>query len=193
MNRLATLSRLAVAAVAAAAALTACSGGGSGSDGTGFTYKSATKIGSVIPVKDRRQAENVGGDLLSGGKTTLRADKGKVVVLNFWATWCGPCTVETPQFDSLYRKVKHDGVQVIGVNTKDQRGKAKAFVKDNDISFPVIFDEDGDVLLQLGNIPSAALPVTVLVDKDQRVAAVYVGRLATKQVQPALDTLSAET
>jgi len=192
MSRLPTLARSAAVALAATAALalTACSGGAHGS---GYTFEHATKTGQLIAVGQRKPAEDVGGTLLSGGKTTLDAYKGKVVVLNFWASWCGPCTVETPQFDVMYRQLKASGVQVLGVNTKNEKGPANAFVSNNDISFPNIYDEDGKVLLQLGNIPSAGLPVTVLVDKSQRVAAVYVGRLAVKQVEPAVLKLRAET
>lgn len=194
MRRLATLPRLALAvllaAVLGAGTLTACSDGGSGH---GFTFSSATAIGTVVPASQRKKAEDVTGNLLDGGTVSLSKYAGHVLVVNFWATWCGPCQTETPQFDLMYRQEHPKGIDVLGINTKDQASKAKQFVKDNHISFPVVFDEDGKVLLQLGNLPSAGLPITVLIDKQQRVAAVYVARLAPADVEPVLAKLNAET
>lgn len=185
--------RLLATAVAAVLALAGCSG-----TGTAKTYQfdGSTKIGSLIPVHDRKPAEDVSGALLSGGGTyRLAAQKGKVVLINFWASWCTPCRVESPQLDNVYRALKNKGVTIVGVDTKDfPRSKPQSFVADNQISFPVVYDEKGEIALALGNIPANGLPFSVLVDKDGRVAAVYIGRpLTPKDITPVLDTLRGET
>jgi peroxiredoxin len=175
----------------------ACSGGKNAVDqqaGGEYRYVQATKKGALIDAARRKSAGIVSGDLLSGGSYSLAQDKGKVVVLNFLATWCGPCQIETPQFDALYRERKASGVQFVGLDVKDpSKSQSRAWVQDKQITFPVVYDEPAKTALQLGNIPLAGLPATVVIDKQGRVAAVYVGSVLPKDLTPALDTLVRET
>ncbi|HEX3337138.1 MAG TPA: TlpA disulfide reductase family protein [Jatrophihabitans sp.] len=192
------MKRLFAALAAAALAvsmLSACTGKDAVNQTTtgDYTFQQATNIGSLIAVGSRRKAEDLSGTLLSGGRTSLRDDAGNVVLINFWATWCQPCIIETPQLDALYRRVHAKGVDFLGINTKDQRSKAESFVRDNDISYPIVFDEEGQAALQLGNLPAASLPFTVMIDKQQRVAAVYTGRLSPKDLEPVINKLRAES
>ena len=114
--------------------------------------------------------------------------------MNFWATWCSPCVTETPQFDSMYRSYKSKGVTFVGIDTKESsRSAPRAFVKDNDISYPIVFDEPGKIATEMGNVPLQGLPTTVLVDKHGKVAAVYLGPLTPKDLEPAVNKLAAET
>jgi thiol-disulfide isomerase/thioredoxin len=187
------MSRRAVPVVAALAALlfavAGCSSAGGGKE---FQFTSATALGSLVPVNDRKPAENISGPLLGGGSTSLHANRGKVVLINFWAAWCPPCKVETPQLDLLYRQLRGKGVQFLGIDTKDVRTNARYFVATNHVTYPMIYDQQGESALKLGNIP-ASLPFTVLVDKQGRVAAVYLGKLTAKDLQGPLDRLRAET
>jgi thiol-disulfide isomerase/thioredoxin len=188
--------RLAAGLVAAGLTLSACSGGSNAvsQDGGSFRFVSGTHRGSVIPVPKRETLGAIKGDLLDGGTFALSQDLGKVTVVNFWATWCGPCTTETPQFDSVYRSYKSKDVAFVGIDTKEGGKSApRAFVKDNDISYPIVFDEPGKIAVEMGNIPLGGLPATVLVDKQGKVAAVYVGILSPKDLEPVLDTLLTET
>ena len=188
--------RRALALVAVAATvLVGCTGKNAvdQSAGSQFRFVTGTGFGKTYPVPDRKPTGGFTADLLDGGTLALSQDAGKVVVINFWATWCGPCTVETPQFDGLYRANHANGVAFIGVDTKDIRNKAQAFVKDNQITYPIVFDEQGQTAIALGKIPSLSLPFTVLVDKHQRIAAVYLSRLSAKDLQPVLNQLVAES
>jgi peroxiredoxin len=188
---LATLALLAAALLT----LSACTGSQavSQTQNNSFEFSGGTKLGSVIPQAGRKPAGAATGSLIGGnGDFRLAAAKGKVVVLNFWASWCGPCQTETPQFDLLYRQIKSRGVDFVGIDTKDDKGAAEDFVRTNKISFPIVFDQPGKVAVELGHIPQPSLPFTVLIDKSGKVAAVYLVRLADKDLQKSLDTLLAE-
>lgn len=186
---------LALVAVAAVLLVAGCSGKNAVDQtaGSQFRFVSGTGLGKTYPLSERKPAGGFTGGLLNGGTISLSQDAGKVVVVNFWATWCGPCTTETPQFDAVYRANKAKSIDFIGIDTKDNRDSAQAFVKDNDISYPIVFDEQGETALRLGKIPALSLPFTVLIDKHQRVAAVYLSRVTAADLQPVLDRLSAES
>jgi thiol-disulfide isomerase/thioredoxin len=179
------------AVLAAVFVLAGCSGDGGSKT---YTFQGATKLGSLIPVADRKPAGDVHAPLLDGdGTYRLSADKGKVVLLNFWATWCPPCRVEAPQLDNVYRAYKAKDVLIVGVDTKDfPRSKPESFVSDNQITYPIVFDEQGESIVTLGSIPGS-LPFSVLVDRQGRVAAVYIGPVTPKDLSPVLNQLRAET
>jgi thiol-disulfide isomerase/thioredoxin len=185
-----------IAALLGMLALAGCTGKDAvdQSAGSQFRFVSATKVGHLIPEQSRKHVGEVTGSLLAGGTFNLAADAGQVVVVNFWATWCGPCKTETPQFDSVYRQMHSQGVDFVGMDVKEfERSAATAFVTDNHISYPIVWDEEGKTALELGHVPAEALPFTVLIDKQQRVAAVYQVPLAPADLQPVLDSLVAES
>ena len=181
--------------LAAALLLSACTGSDAVDQNGVSTYefKGATQLGKLIPEKQRRPAADFDGKLLDGGTFSLASTKGKAVVLNFWGSWCTPCRTELPQFDLLYRNVmKARGVTFLGVDSKDDAGKGRDFVRANDISFPSVYDEPGRIPVRLGHLPAIALPFTVLLDRQGRVAAVYALQLSYKDLKASLDRLLAE-
>ncbi|HEU5267475.1 MAG TPA: TlpA disulfide reductase family protein [Jatrophihabitans sp.] len=188
------MKRVCVLLAAAAILLSACTGSNAVDQNPNGTFKftSGTALGTLYPQADRKKAGDFTAPLLDGGKTSLATTKGKIVVLNYWASWCTPCRTETPQFDLLYRKIKNQGVEFLGIDTKDEKSDAEAFVKQNDISFPTVYDEQGETAIRLGNIPQTALPFTVLIDKQGKVAAVYKIALSAKDLQRAIVALQAE-
>jgi peroxiredoxin len=174
------------------AALVSCAGKNA-VDNTHYTYRATTPKGQTYPQAERKLAQPFTGTKLDGSSYQLADDLGKIVVINFWATWCPPCVVETPQLDSVYQDFKAKGVQVVGIDTKDAKGSAQAFVTNNDISFPVVFDEKAEIALRLGNLPVQGLPFSLLVDKHGKVAALYVGPVTPADLEPVLNSLLAET
>jgi peroxiredoxin len=172
------------------AALAGCSNGG----GSGYRYTGTTAHGTIIAADQRKAAGAVHGDLLDGsGQWKLAAQRGKVVVVNYWGTWCPPCVTESPAFATLSRTYLASGVNFVGMNVKDlSRSHTSAFVTDYKITYPIVWDPDARTAIELGRIPMAGLPATVLIDRAGRVAAVYTGALAPGDLTPALDRLVAE-
>ena len=111
---------------------------------------------------------------MSGPNMRLAEQRGRVVMVNFWATWCGPCRQEMPQLDRLYQKYKSSGFVLLGVNVDDDTRKAADVASKLGVSFPVLLDTDKAVskLYDLSTMPS-----TVLIDRDGKVRYVHRGYL----------------
>ena len=98
--------------------------------------------------------------------------QNKLVLINFWASWCTPCRMEMPQFERLYTTKKGEGFTLLAINVDKEREKADAYLKSKPVSFPVLIDKDGAVAKQLG---LNALPTTILVGQDGKVIHVVEG------------------
>ena len=99
----------------------------------------------------------------SGKNLKLSEYRGQVVLMNFWASWCGPCRQEMPLLEKLHNKYKKLGFTVMGVNVEEDSSKAKGIVKKNKLTFPVLFDTQNKVS-QLYQV--SAMPSTVIIDRD---------------------------
>jgi peroxiredoxin len=178
-----------------AATVAGCTGGTDAVDqaaGGEFRFVAGTGKGEVIPVADRRSAPAVTGERVGGGSWALAEQRGKVVVLNFWGSWCAPCRVETPDFDQAYRATKASGVEFVGVAVKDRERAAAAFLADKKISYPSLFDPAGKVILRFRDFRANGFPYTIVVDKQGRVAAVYPTVLVREDIEPVVTRLAAE-
>ncbi|GHJ50595.1 hypothetical protein Cs7R123_79370 [Catellatospora sp. TT07R-123] len=144
-----------------------------------------------IPPGDRKPAPAVTGDLLAGGGYDLAALRGKVVVLNFWASWCAPCRREAPDLEQVYQATKASGVEFVGVNHRDDRDKAKAF-ESAKTSYPSIYDPAGRLALRFTEIPPAGTPSTLIIDRQGRVAAAIRKATSVAELTPIVQEIAAE-
>ncbi len=108
----------------------------------------------------------------TGENLRLSEYRGDVVMINFWATWCGPCRQEMPLLDQLYTRYERVGFSLLGVNIDDDSARAMDMIKELGVSFPVLFDARKEVS-QLYNVD--AMPVTILVDREGTVRHVHKG------------------
>ncbi len=108
----------------------------------------------------------------TGANLRLSEYRGDVVMINFWATWCGPCRQEMPLLDQLYSRYQRVGFSLLGVNIDDDSSRAMDMIRELGVSFPVLFDARKEVS-KLYDVD--AMPVTVLVDREGNVRHVHKG------------------
>ncbi len=106
----------------------------------------------------------------AGGQVSLADLKGQVVMINFWASWCGPCRQEFPALDQIYAKYKPMGFTLVAINVESEKADAEKFLASTPASFPILFDPDNVVS---GKYGVSAMPTTVLVDRQGRVRWVH--------------------
>jgi len=149
--------------------------------------KSAPQRVSVKNENTRHRAPDFELHDASGKVVRLSDYRGKVVLLDFWATWCGPCNIEIPWFEEFQRTYKSRGFEVLGVSMDDDGWKAiTPFAAEKKINYRVVLgnDKTGD---QYGGIE--ALPTTFMIDRDGRIAKTFVGLSDKKEFQDAIESL----
>ena len=185
-----------VLAVLGCALLVGCSTGSGAVDvnnGGEFRFVAGTPAGEVIPPNERAAAPEFSGRLLGGGTFSSTELAGDVAVLNFWGSWCGPCRVETPEFQEVYADVKDKGVQFLGQNVKETSEQfATAIVDRFGIEFPSLYDPRGEVALAFRGYPANAIPSTIVLDTQGRVAAVYTGSVSKEDLRTVIDRVLGE-
>jgi thiol-disulfide isomerase/thioredoxin len=125
----------------------------------------------VFAAADRKAAPAVSGSTLDGTSFDLAALHGKVVVVNFWASWCAPCRLESADLEATHQSTKDGGVSFVGVDSRDQKDAAVAFLAGR-ITYPSLFDPEGRIALRFSDVPPNTFPATLVVDKNGKVAAV---------------------
>jgi len=179
-----------VAALAAGAALVAGVLAGCGSQS--WEKKCTTTAAGVIECSpdQRPQAREVTGQLLDGGSYDVAQDRGKVVVVNFWGSWCPPCRAEADDLQQTYDATKAAGVVFIGVNSRDGRDAAKAFERGR-VTFPSIYDPDGKVALKF-DVTQVSTPSTLILDKQGRIAVGLRRATTVAELKPLVERVAAE-
>jgi len=120
--------------------------------------------GEVPPPFDARTSDD--------GALSLAGLRGRVVLLAFWATWCGPCREELPRLDRLHRGLAGEGLRVVGVNVREERGAVAEYGRTLGLTFPLVVDPQGVIQRAYGVI---ALPTTFVIARDGRAVARAIG------------------
>jgi peroxiredoxin len=118
---------------------------------------------SLIRFDEKVKAQNFALKNLNGNVVQLEDFRGKVVFLNFWATWCPPCRIEMPSMEKLYNKFKDDHFTILAVDMQEDSETVKRFTERFKLSFPILLDEEGTVGAYYGVM---ALPATYFIDRE---------------------------
>lgn len=120
---------------------------------------------------------------LDGNAVRLSDFRGKVVFLNFWATWCPPCRAEMPAMEELYREYRDKGVVIIGVDLGESRSSVKSFVEENGYSWTFVIDSTGEVAR---DYMVTGIPSSFFIDKDGIIRALQVGSMSRATMEARL-------
>lgn len=144
----------------------------------------------LYPAQKVATAKDFTASRLNGETFRLSEQKGKVVLLNIWATWCSPCHAETPEFVELYETYRRQGLVILGVSIDEQgRSVVQPFVDRYGVTYPIIID-DGTIMDKYG--PTMGIPTTYIIDKEGNLRYFAVGPLTKKELKPRLETLLQE-
>ena len=151
------------------------------------TTPRSVNAASVKPDKDRKPAPDFALKDADGKVVHLSDYKGKVVLLDFWATWCGPCKIEIPWFMEMQRKNKDKGFEVLGVAMDDEGWEVvKPFVTKMGVNYRMVIGNDMTAQAYGG---VDALPTTFLIDRAGKIAAVHVGLASKRDFEDGIEEL----
>lgn len=141
----------------------------------------------LYPAQQAARARDFEVTLENGESFSLSKQKGKVVILNIWATWCAPCHEETPDFVDLYEKYKEQGLVILGVSI-DKQGESvvKPFMERYNVSYPVVIDR-GTIMDKYG--PTMGIPTSYIIGREGNLQYFAVGALTKKELEPRIEKL----
>ena len=154
---------------------------------TDITYDPPSDRGTPGPLS--------GPDLMDTSRTISLSDfAGKVVVINVWGQWCGPCRSEITELQKVYDTTRDQGVAFLGIDVRDNDIQApRDFITDRKITFPSIYDPAMRTMIAFGGrYPATVIPSTVVLDREHRVAAVFLRELLAEDLLPVVQRLAAE-
>lgn len=195
------VGRLAMAGAAVAMVLTGCS---SGHDAVaqGGTFEFVSPGGKTDiyydPPSSRGRPGPLSGPDLTDAAHTLSLDDpifaGRVVVINIWGQWCGPCRAEVTQLQQVYDATRGAGVSFLGIDVRDNnRQAALDFVNDRQVTYPSIYDPAMRTLIAFGGkYPTTVIPSTLVLDRQHRVAAVFLRELLATDLKPVMQKVAGE-
>lgn len=145
----------------------------------------------LYAAQNEAQATDFEVTLLNGETFRLSDQKGKVVLMNIWATWCPPCREETPELVDLYEKYKDEGYVTLGVSI-DEQGESvvRPFMKKYEVTYPMYIDTDGTVVDKYS--PEMGIPTTYIIGREGNLRYFAVGAVTKKELEPRIKKLLAE-
>ncbi|GAB3490748.1 TlpA family protein disulfide reductase [Nocardiopsis coralliicola] len=188
--------RALAAAAATAALLAGCATDPAETENSGEDEQFISGDGSatVFEPGDRLSAADVSGETLEGDEIALADYRGEVLVLNLWASWCGPCRSETPVLNEVAAEYADRGVEFLGVNIKDDATAARAFERKQEVEYPSLYDQPGAVPQAFRDtIPPQAIPTTLVIDPDGGIAARVLGETNYDQLSGLVEDVVAES
>jgi thiol-disulfide isomerase/thioredoxin len=193
LRRIVTVAPVALAAVFGVAA---CSGGIADNTpaSNANNFVAGDGVSTYYQPGHRADAPAVSGTTLSGSKLSLSSYHGDVVVLNFWGSWCAPCRKEAPTLAVLSQQYRAKDVRFVGVDIRDQTSAAQAFVQNFSISYPSLNDQSDQIALDFrGSVSPAAIPSTLVLDQNHRIAGRIIGTASYGSLNSILSKLTAGT
>lgn len=181
--------------VAVTVLLAGCSSGTDAVSNAGFTFVSpGGKSEFTYPAAERKGLGPIAGPDLTGKNRLAVSDyRGKVVVLNFWGSWCAPCRAEAPDLEAVWKSMRDKSVQFLGIDIKDGNGSdGLAFVKSKQITYPSIVDPDLRTMLSIQGYPTNSIPSTIVLDKQGRVAYINLGSITATKLAAVVAPLADE-
>ncbi len=174
--------------------LAGCAGGNLDSGSPSAPRLESLKTGAdgLIPVGDRQPAPSLSGTALDGTRIDVASYQGDVVVLNFWASWCGPCRQEAPTLNEVAASTADQGVRFVGINIKDEQAPALAFERNQQTPYPSIHDQPGRLLLRFRRIVPQTPPTTLVLDRQGRIAAFFAGAVRLSDLLGPVEQIAAE-
>jgi thiol-disulfide isomerase/thioredoxin len=153
------------------------------------SYLSTPGALATVAPDQRIRGPQLRGRLLDGSAFDASGWQGNIVVVNFWGSWCAPCRAETPELVRVANGKYSRGVRFLGIDVRDNRAAATAFVQQYHVPYPSIFDSDGQATLAFRGLPPNAVPTTFVLDQQNRIAARALGRITAAQLLDVLKTL----
>ncbi|MBR8742847.1 TlpA family protein disulfide reductase [Nocardiopsis sp. MG754419] len=188
------MPHLSAAAVAVVLALSGCAGGTEiQSGGEEDRFISGDGSATVFEAGERDAAPDVAGTTFDGDDLSLSDYQGQILVLNVWASWCGPCRAEQPVLDEVHAEYEDLGVDFLGVNIKDNETAARAYTDNKGVLYPSLHDQPGEIPQAFREtVPPRAIPSTLILDPNGDIAARVIGPTTYGQLTELLDPLVVE-
>jgi thiol-disulfide isomerase/thioredoxin len=161
---------------------------------SGVTDVAGSASAVLYSAGHRPMAPEFTGTTLTGARLDFSSYRGRVVVLNFWGSWCGPCRAEAPTLAVTAQQYRSDGVAFLGVDVRDTAASALAFTRDFGITYPSVSDPGSVITLDFtAVVPIAGTPTTLVIDRTGHIAGAVFGTVSSQELTDILAQVTGKT